>query len=292
MRSQRALQRWRIFGDKLFNLTTFIEAFGRVEAWLPDSLRRLLQPQCPPGPSPSTRSSQPAGSKSATENQLEYAQIIKYAPKLSSRKSATPPTADQETCIHPAVHLKGGGNQYSKDVYCDLCKARWKHLSPSELRTAMEQAQAPTLSTIKCTCGVPAHRWQVKKAGPTCNRHFFRCQKRLCEFFMWDPAEQAALGAQPGRVETQESADMEMEAEQKMNVEIGRTQHQAEQYVAEQKEELEAAFERKAERMKNGYQQEIAQLQQQMQQQAAWMQSYMAQMNGGFEMVHPPQSPQ
>ena len=95
-----------------------------------------------------------------------------------------------------------------------------------------------------------------EEGGANVNRHFFRCQKRLCEFFMWDPAEQAALGAQPGRVETQESADMEMEAEQKMNVEIGRIQ------------------------------------QQQMQQQAAWMQSYMAQMNGGFEMVHPPQSPQ
>ena len=291
MRSQRALQRWRIFGDKLFNLTTFIEAFGRVEAWLPDSSRRLLQPQCPPGPSPSTRSSQPAGSKSATENQLEYAQIIKYAPKLSSRKSATPPTADQETCIHPAVHLKGGGNQYSKDVYCDLCKARWKHLSPSELRTAMEQAGPDSLDDqvhVRSSSSPVAG----EEGGANVNRHFFRCQKRLCEFFMWDPAEQAALGAQPGRVETQESADMEMEAEQKMNVEIGRIQHQAEQYVAEQKEELEAAFERKAERMKNGYQQEIAQLQQQMQQQAAWMQSYMAQMNGGFEMVHPPQSPQ
>ncbi|CAE7818610.1 RE1 [Symbiodinium sp. CCMP2592] len=227
-----------------------------------------------------------------TENQLEYAQVIKYAPKLTSRKSATPPTASQETCSHPAIHLKGGGNQYSKDVYCDLCKARWKHLSPWELKKAMEQEAAPTISTVMCSCGVPAHRWQVKKAGPTCNRHFFRCQKRLCEFFMWDPAEQAALGAHMGPAETQEQADMEMEAEQKMNVEIGRIQSQAEQYVAAQNEELEMVFERKMDRMRDGHQQEIAQLQQQMQQQAAWMQSYINQVNGGFEMVNNPQNQQ
>ncbi|CAE7227250.1 RE1 [Symbiodinium sp. CCMP2592] len=235
MRVQRALQRWRVLGDKLFNLTVFIEAF---EAWLPDSSRRLLLPQCPPDRSASTPSSTAASSKGANEKQLEYAMIIKYAPKISTRKSATPATADPEVCLHPAVSLKGRGNQYSKDVY-----------------------------------------W------PTVGRHFFRCQKRICEFFMWDLVEQAQLRAQAAPPETQEIADMELEMEQKVNVEIGRLQSQAEMYVQEEKEKLEAMFEDRSKKMKEGYQQEIAQLQQQMHQQAAWMQSFMAQANGGFEMA-------
>ena len=83
MRTQRAMQRWRAVGDKLFKLTVFIEAFGKVEAWLPDSSRRLLLPPCPQDRLASTPSSTAASSKGANEKQLEYAMIIKYPERES-----------------------------------------------------------------------------------------------------------------------------------------------------------------------------------------------------------------
>ena len=168
---------------------------------------------------------------------------------------------------------EGSGNQsVQQGCVCDLCKSRWKYLNRKELQEAMEQQTSKPETAVKCTCGVPAHRWKVHKAGPTCGRHLYRCQRRICEFFMWDPTEQAQLGTRLAHPDTQENADMELEMEQKVK----------------EKAKLEMMFEDKAKQMKEGYQQEIAQLQQQMHQQAAWMQSFMAQAHGGFEMVaHP-----
>lgn len=46
---------------------------------------------------------------------------------------------------------------------------------------------------MKCQCGKPAERLRVKKEGETKGRHFFKCQRRICEYFAWDPTEIAVL---------------------------------------------------------------------------------------------------
>jgi len=42
---------------------------------------------------------------------------------------------------------------------------------------------------IKCKCEVEANRLRVKKEGPNQGRHFYRCHRSLCDFFLWDPEE-------------------------------------------------------------------------------------------------------
>ena len=43
--------------------------------------------------------------------------------------------------------------------------------------------------TVLCNCQLPAERMTVKKSGPTRGRHFFKCARKVCEFFKWDPQE-------------------------------------------------------------------------------------------------------
>ena len=43
--------------------------------------------------------------------------------------------------------------------------------------------------TPNCQCGQPCKYLTVKKQGPTLGRHFFKCQRQLCQFFQWDLVE-------------------------------------------------------------------------------------------------------
>ena len=54
-------------------------------------------------------------------------------------------------CVHPASELKGGGNQYSKDIHCALCLGRWTYLSPEELKKKQIEAKAYPLSTVRAS---------------------------------------------------------------------------------------------------------------------------------------------
>ena len=224
MRTRRAMKRWRVITDKLIDLMELIDVRGRVWDWLPDgSLRRLGLLSSPEvAPSRSTPASSTSTSTAPKDKQLEYAEIIKYAAFLGTRKSKDTARVSVTQCVHPASELKGGGNQYSKDIHCALCLGRWTYLSPEELKKKQIEAKAYPLSTMRtsttlgstpprtagpmmgessgsgtvavtCHCRQPAYRWQVKKAGPTQGRHFYRCAKRLCEFFVWDEAEKTEL---------------------------------------------------------------------------------------------------
>ena len=119
---------------------------------------------------------------------LEYGEIIKFASYLGLRRSKEQPRAKVETCLHPLWELKGGDNQHSKEIYCDLCKACWEYLGPDKLQEKKKQkAQAASTSTrtpgsastgttttaqVVCHCKRPAFQWEVKKEGPTKGRHF------------------------------------------------------------------------------------------------------------------------
>ena len=209
------------------------------------------------------------------------------------------PTALISTCTHPMNELKGAGNQYRREIYCNLCKGRWSHLAPEELKSRKEAARSsanpvtigpsrsygPMEDGIKCLCGKPAHRWEVKKKGPTQGRHFFRCQSRVCDFFQWDPTEKS-------RRRTRRSS----------RADILKIQSQAEDHINQQGLEMQRAMKIQADQMEQSYrnqleaqssqhQQEMAEVKAQM----AWMQGFLAQVQAnqaaqteGFSLVSDP----
>ena len=146
---------------------------------------------------------------------------------------------------------------------------------------------------IKCLCGKPAHRWEVKKKGPTQGRHFFRCQSRVCDFFQWDPTEQK---------EVKEQMEIEEENAEKFQAEILKIQSQAEDHINQQGLEMQRAMKIQADQMEQSYrnqleaqssqhQQEMAEVKAQM----AWMQGFLAQVQAnqaaqtdGFSLVSDP----
>ena len=207
-------------------------------------------------------------------------------------------------CKHPPAELKGAGNQYRREIYCNLCKGRWEHLTPEELqkrKDAVKSPGTPTASSfmtagpmgVKCLCGRNAHRWEVKKRGPTQGRHFFRCQNRVCDFFQWDQDEQQ-----------QAKVQMEWEDSQaeKLQEEVLKIQSQAEDHVQWQAQEMQRTMQAQAEQMNkeyqdrmeaqaNKHQQELAEVRAQM----AWMQGFLAQVQSnqaaqsdGFSLVSDP----
>lgn len=69
----------------------------------------------------------------------------------------------------------------------------------------------PTEAPPRCRCGLDAMRFTVKKEGPNCGRHFFKCSKKQdedpCKFFEWSDATASAprshTGAESGEVSLQ-----------------------------------------------------------------------------------------
>ena len=313
LRTKRALYRWRLVGERLADLMALLAVRARVQTWLPSSLwphwgfKSSLE-----GPSPSTPSTPAASVKSKTmDAQLEYAEVIKYADFVGVRQTKEKPTTLVSECLHPRTELKGAGNQYKREIFCNLCKARWEQLTPEELKRRKEMATSPGSSAtpvrgrsfmsagpmdteVKCSCNKPAHRWQVKKKGPTEGRHFYRCQGRVCDFFLWDATEQETIRNQ---------MDVEEETAEKFQAEIVKIQSQAEDHInqqalemqqamAEQKEKMEESYRNQLEVQTSRHQQEMAEIRAQM----AWMQGYMvqvqanqaAQVDGGFSLVNDP----
>ncbi|OLP86862.1 DNA topoisomerase 3-alpha [Symbiodinium microadriaticum] len=173
----------------------------------------------------------------------------------------------------------GAGNQYSKEVWCNLCKARWEYLTPEKLanlemeKNKMEEiASSKPMSSgqevILCTCRKEAVKMTVKKAGPTQGRHFYKCRQRVCEFFLWDPAEQEQIRRSEGAMDTEVEDPVKVQMEAMMNA----------QAIAHQREVDEL-------RTQLAWMQGFAQ---------QWQMSQMAQ-NGesgsmdGFQMVQGPQ---
>ena len=74
---------------------------------------------------------------------------------------------------------------------------------------------------IKCKCEVEANRLKVKKEGPTQGRHFYRCHRSLCDFFLWDPEETQEMLKQEEmekayRREAQLKQEMEHQIQERM----------------------------------------------------------------------------
>ncbi|CAE7544937.1 Top3a, partial [Symbiodinium necroappetens] len=142
-----------------------------------------------------------------------------YAPGVFlNGNGKEPPVCTMTVCPHPAVELKGSGNQYSKEIWCNRCKARWEYLNPEKLAQAeYEKNQAEELRTsgamnsraevILCTCRKEAVKLVVKKAGPTQGRHFYKCKQRVCEFFLWDPTEQEKIRKSEGAMDLEIEED-------------------------------------------------------------------------------------
>ena len=92
-------------------------------------------------------------------------------------------------------------------------------LSPipsTSFMSAGSMSANPTAGHTLCHCKKPAYRWQAKKQGPTLGRHFFKCQSRVCDYFLWDPMEQAA---EKEKLD-QEQLDVEMEEMEKFQPEM------------------------------------------------------------------------
>ncbi|CAE7243503.1 unnamed protein product, partial [Symbiodinium sp. KB8] len=271
----------------------------QVQDWLPSSSLQLL------------------GLAKQADAQLEYAEVIKYASFLGVRQSKEKAKALVSECSHPRECLKGAGNQYKREIYCGQCLGRWHHLTPEELAQKKREATATTslmssapsmsagsmsmsmsspLSPTMCLCKKPAFRWQVKKKGPTFGRHFYKCQSRICDFFLWDPVEREIEKEKL----SQEQLDVEMEEMEKFQSEIVKIQNQAEDHVNQQAAEMERLMRTQAENLEREYagrmelqarehQAEMAEMKSQM----AWVQGYLSQMQAasaaqmdGFSLVN------
>jgi len=144
-----------------------------------------------------------------------YAEQIKTGIRLGPRKMTKPPTREEHGCSHPMISLCGAGNQYQREVWCQECHARWKvettscgpttPTSKSSTTSQRLMAASPASTGVPsplvgvksvamvCQCKLPAQRIRVLKDGPTKGRHSNKCERRLCDFFAWDPMEQEEL---------------------------------------------------------------------------------------------------
>ncbi|OLQ14984.1 hypothetical protein AK812_SmicGene847 [Symbiodinium microadriaticum] len=292
----------------------------QVQDWLPSSSLQLLglaPSRAASLPSTPTSVSVPPVKAKQADAQLEYAEVIKYASFLGVRQSKEKAKALVSECSHPRECLKGAGNQYKREIYCGQCLGRWHHLTPEELAQKKREATATTslmssapsmsagsmsmsmsspLSPTMCLCKKPAFRWQVKKKGPTFGRHFYKCQSRICDFFLWDPVEREIEKEKL----SQEQLDVEMEEMEKFQSEIVKIQNQAEDHVNQQAAEMERLMRTQAENLEREYagrmelqarehQAEMAEMKSQM----AWVQGYLSQMQAasaaqmdGFSLVN------
>ena len=216
MRSRRAMKRWRVIIDKMVDLMELIDVRGRVWDWLPDgSLRRLGLLSYPDqAPSLSTPTSSMSTTAAPRDKQLEYAEIIKYAAFLGTRKAKeaarmsvekfTHPTSEPVWEGHPLCTMPGqiglpqpGGTQEEADRGQGIPPHSAEDFEGS--RICVNDGRADGGGELGFStndggdCQQPAYRWQVKKLGPTQGRHFYRCAKRLCEFFVWDEIERTEL---------------------------------------------------------------------------------------------------
>ncbi|OLP94116.1 DNA topoisomerase 3-alpha [Symbiodinium microadriaticum] len=278
--------------DKMADLMGLVGMRERAFDWLPAGSQRLLGLE-PSKDTTSTTVASPSTTR-ATDKQLEYAKIIKVSSFLGTRKTKEAPTKARENCDHPTMELKGSGNQYSKEVWCNVCKSRWEYLAPDQLEAKikeiekgkmsssnkpsrtmgpMEPGQSSSTPQVLCECNQVAARWEVKKSGPTQGRHFYRCKNRVCEFFKWDEMEQKSMKARLAS-----TMDEMMEVESPENL--------VKDNLADIKEQMQSQMATQA----VAHQEEVNQLKVQL----AWMQSYLSQFQGtlppphmdGFQLVN------
>ena len=110
--------RWRVIGDKIMQLMGLVKLRGKVWDWLRGGSLRLLGLE----PSSANPSTPPSTTAAPSDKQLEYGQIVKHGQFLGVRKTKEAPTVKVTECQHPAAELKGAGNQYSKEVWCGICR--------------------------------------------------------------------------------------------------------------------------------------------------------------------------
>ncbi|CAL1154344.1 unnamed protein product [Cladocopium goreaui] len=105
---------------------------------------------------------------------------------------------------------------------------------------------------VMCKCGLKATQLQVRKEGPTQGRLFWKCTKRVCDFFLWDPQEQEWLQQQALQekedaiaktMEAQEMAERQQLVQEAMD--FAETRHHA--VLAEERQQ----FAQQLECMKN-----------------------------------------
>ena len=83
----------------------------------------------------------------------------------------------------------GGHRQQEEDHPCE-----WKDVQPvNDTPPRTPELSTPRTQVMECFCKAPAVQLIVKKEGPTQGRLFWKCAKRLCSFFEWDPQETQEL---------------------------------------------------------------------------------------------------
>ena len=75
-----------------------------------------------------------------------------------------------------------------------------------------EQLTTPKTAVLECHCRAPAVQLIVKKEGPTQGRLFWKCARRVCNFFEWDPQEVQEI--QRRMLQEQEDAEVKRWEEQ------------------------------------------------------------------------------
>ena len=112
-----------------------------------------------------------------------------------------------------------------------------------------EQLSAPKTQGMNCHSRVPAVQLIVKKDGPTQGRLFWKCARRICNFFEWDPQEtqeiqrkllQEQEDAEVKRWEAQEEAERQHMIQKTMEVAETRRQEILEATQAQHQWEVES----------------------------------------------------
>ena len=210
---RRAIRNWRVLLQGVCDLVALVSKLGsgaaaeQLGGYSHGSSSSMRQAYKPFHSELQSKSAEQKGEIEASDKQVHYAQVIKNAPMLNRRKCKEPPQLKVTDCFHPAAMLKGGGNQYSREIWCGMCHQRWhtteKQMEPVQKKTREKQVKKDAITdstpketpTVLCQCRMPAQRHLVKKDGPTKGRHLWRCRAMVCEFFQWDELEQQALKA-------------------------------------------------------------------------------------------------
>ena len=271
--TRRAVMHWCSVLDKISDLLMLASLQERMGDWFSASWPHCLQAGCV---KPLADGMPPEPSRKTASKQADYKWWIRTAQKVAPRKMKGQPFKKAEVCDHPAHSLRGGGNGAARDIWCYECHTRWdangfEGALIQKLNKEAEQARAiegigmetdasASGGPLKCPCGVEAVRLTVKKSGLTQGRHFYKCARRICDFFEWDPEEIKAL--KDKELERAGQAQLMEDFAGRLNQEITIVQKQAEQNMQEQMRVQQETHQQEMLTMKAQFESALHQLQQ------------------------------
>lgn len=130
-------------------------------------------------------------------------------PRTPPRKQASPPVTPVRTPWPPMSSLES---------------------PPPPSSLAATPVKITPHNAVTCKCGEMATQLQVKKSGPTQGRLFWKCARRVCDFFEGDPEETKRLQEElMKREEERKAQEFEQVIEKEKNEVINQTMAMAEQ---------------------------------------------------------------